>query len=779
MENIRKALEHLDRSMSEREQQSTLSFEELLKLLTIQPVTVIRNVFQLFHDMIKNYVGEGRDEYPDDPESINYVYYDCKKLFVEGADHPFFADRIFANRLISHVEDLKRGAQQNKIYIFDGPPGCGKSTFLNNLLMKFEEYANTEEGLRYEVLWRLDRKMLGNYREESTIPPMIERLSQLLLNTRDTREQEDGSPSARDGATCVPNAFLDEEHLPYQNDMFIEVSCPSHDHPILMIPKNYRRSFLDDLFFNDEFKWKLFTDKEYEWVFRDNPCTICSSLYDALLSRLKSPMKVFQMIYARPYRFNRRMGEGISVFNPGDRPMQQMVLTNPMLQRRINTQLKDSNEVKYLFSRFAKTNNGIYALMDIKSHNVERLIELHNIISEGVHKVEDIEENVYSLFIALMNPEDKKNIENFQSFSDRIEYVNVPYILDLNTEVEIYRNIFGRHIDEGFLPRVLHNFARVIISSRLNTRSDGLLEWIGDSRKYNLFCDDNLQLLKMEIYTGYIPPWLSEEDRKRFTAKRRKKIIAEAETEGTKGFSGRDSIKIFNDFYSAYAKEDKLINMGMLYNFFFKSKTLMESVPEGFLDSLLRLYNYTVLQEVKESLYNYNEDQISKDIQNYLFAINFEPGTLQTSQFTRDKLEITEDYFDSIEDRLLGAKTDKWRKREFRRETQKEYASKTLTQQIMVEGKKITESDLYFALHERYVFNLKEKVLDPLLENENFRQAIKDFDEEAFKTYDQRIRDDVTLLMNNLCNRCRYTQQGAKEVCIYVIDNDLARRFAK
>ncbi|MDZ7598268.1 MAG: hypothetical protein U5J82_08275 [Desulfobacterales bacterium] len=120
------------------------------------PERLIRNVFQVFHDMIKTYVGEGIDEYPNDPESIHYVYYDCKRLFVEGADQPFFADRLFANRLISLVEALKRGAQQNKIYIFEGPPGSGKSTFLNNLLRKFEEYTNTEEGKRYEAVWRLD-----------------------------------------------------------------------------------------------------------------------------------------------------------------------------------------------------------------------------------------------------------------------------------------------------------------------------------------------------------------------------------------------------------------------------------------------------------------------------------------------------------------------------------------------------------------------------------------------------------------------------------------------
>ena len=82
-------------------------------------------------------------------------------------------------------------------------------------------------------------------------------------------------------------------------------------------------------------------------------------------------------------------------------------------------------------------------------------------------------------------------------------------------------------------------------------------------------------------------------------------------------------------------------------------------------------------------------------------------------------------------------------------------------------------------MHDRYVYNLKEKVLDPFLENENFRRAIKDYNKEDFKTYDRRIRDDVTYLIGNLGKKYRYTEQGAKEVCMYVIDNDLAKKFSK
>ncbi|WP_373500451.1 serine protein kinase PrkA [Desulfococcus sp.] len=775
MNSIRKAMDNLNRTMAEKTPNELISFEEFLKVMSDKPSQVIRNIFQMFHDMIRYFVKESPDEYPDDPESIHYVYYDCSRLFVEDTDHPFFADRLFANRFINHIEALRRGAQQNKIYIFDGPPGCGKSTFLNNLLKKHETYANTPAGLRYETVWRLNRKVLGSYRDREN-NPMLDNLYRILSVTspaRDAFDLNDDETAPSQENACEGDAFLQDFHEDY-----IDVPCPSHEHPLLIIPKRYRRQLFDDLFENDEFKWKLFTDKAYEWVFRDKPCTICSSLYQALLARVQRPEEVFKMVFVRPYHFNRRLGQGISVFNPGDKPMRQATMTNPMLQRRINDILKDSNQVNYIFSQYAKTNNGIYALMDIKSHNIERLMELHNIISEGVHKVEDVEENVNSLFFALMNPEDKKNIHGLQSFSDRIEYIQILYVLDLNTEVEIYKNIFGKHILDSFLPRVLHNFARVIISSRLNQKSEALLQWIGDPDKYSLYCDANLHLLKMEIYTGYIPKWLSDDDRKTFTAKVRRKILAESEAEGQKGFSGRDSIKIFNEFYSTCAREDKLINMSTLCNYFTKIRAdLSEDIPPGFLESLLRMYDYTVLQEVKESLYNYNEAQIARDIQNYLFSINFEPGAKETSPYTGEHLEITDEFLWGIENRLIGGNVTDARRSEFRSETQKIYAAKTLTQEILMEGLPITETQLFSELRERYVHTLKEKVLDPFLKNENFRQAVKDYGKESFKTYDKRIREDVTFLMNNLTQRSRYTEQGAKEVCMYVIDNNLAAKF--
>ncbi len=761
-ESVDQALELLNKNITDYQRLKPIAFQEFLNVLNANPSQILRNIFQSFHDMIKSYVDEPDESISGDLEKLKFTNYDCTRLFVEDSANPYFPDMLFANRFMKQMEYLRHGAQQNRIYIFYGPHGCGKSTFLNNLLKKFEKYANTEEGLRYEVVWRLNIKKLQDKDKSMMTLSTFEKLIQYV-------ETEKGAAMG----------IKPEELSLGGNDRdYIEIPCISHDNPFLVIPKEQRRSVLDELIKNDEFKWRLFTEKEYEWVFKEEVCTICSSIYHSLMERLGNPTEVFKMLYARPYHFNRRIGTGISVFNPGDQPLQQNVISNEMLQNRINALFQDSNVINYIGSNFARINNGIYALMDIKAHNVDRMVELHNIISEGVHKVENVEEQVNSLFFALMNPEDKRNIRDFPSFDDRIQYIDIPYVLDVQTEVKIYLNIFGRHVEGSFLPMVLENFARIIICTRIGKKSLALEEWIKTPDKYKNYCDERLMLLKMEIFSGNIPKWLDDEDVKALDKNMLKKIISESEIYGKEGWSGRDSIKIFDQFYSKYAKEDRLINMPDLCTFF---KTLDDQpkkiIPQGFLSSLLRMYDYGILQQVKEALYYYNEDQIAKDIKNYISAVTNELDSVVNCIFTKEEIHVTEVFLESIENRLLSENMDKKRREDIRLDVLKEYTTRTLSHEIMIDGKDILETRLFLSLYERYVHNLKKKVLEPFIDNENFRNAIKDFDTDKFKTHDKRIKKDVTFLMDNLSSKFGYTQQGANETCIYVIDNDLANKF--
>ena len=92
-DSIQKALLNLNQNMSTQEQRTSIPFDAFLNELVAYPKTATRNIFQVFHDMMKAYVGEGVDEYPDDPESIQFANYECSKLFVEGTDNTLFADR--------------------------------------------------------------------------------------------------------------------------------------------------------------------------------------------------------------------------------------------------------------------------------------------------------------------------------------------------------------------------------------------------------------------------------------------------------------------------------------------------------------------------------------------------------------------------------------------------------------------------------------------------------------------------------------------------------------
>ena len=762
-ESVGQALDLLEKNIQDYQRLKPVSFEDFLNILNDRPSQILRNIFQSFHDMIKSYVDEQDHSLSDEVEQGAVTHYDCSRLFVDDSDNPYFPDMLFANRFMKQMEYLRHGAQQNRIYVFYGPHGCGKSTFLNNLLKKFEQYSNTEEGLRYEVVWRLDvKKLKSKAQTASHLSNSFERLIQYI--------DSDGERRKENIAREIPYEDTDAE--------FIEVPCLCHDNPFLVIPKEQRRDILDELIKNDEFKWKLFTEKQYEWVFKEDVCTICSSIYQSLLERLGSPSAVFEMLYARPYYFNRRIGNGISVFNPGDKPLRRNFILNQMLQGRINALFQDSNVINYIYSSYAKIHNGIYALMDIKSHNVERMVELHNIISEGIHKVENVEERVDALFFALMNPEDKRNLRDFPSFEDRIRYIDIPYVLDVNTEVKILIDIFGRHVEGSFLPMVLENFARIIICTRIGKKSAALEEWIKSPEKYKNYCDERLMLLKMELFSGAIPKWLDDQDTKALDKKMMKKIIAESEIYGKEGLSGRDSIKIFDQFYSQYAKEDRLINMPDLCTFFKKLDDQPKKIiPPGFLSSLLRMYDYSVLQQVKESLYYYNESQIGRDIKNYITAVTNEIDSEVRCIFTKDEIHVTEAFLESIENRLLSENVDANRRKEMRQDVLKEFTTLTLSHEIMIEDKPIHETRLFQNLYKRYVHNLKKRVLEPFIDNENFRNAIKDFDTEKFKTHDNRIKRDVQFLMDNLSKKFGYTEQGANEVCIYVIDNDLANKF--
>lgn len=738
MEDTQKTLEFLTKEMEKKEKSEILSFEQYLELVRKDPKKTLRNIFQLFHDAVIYYVGEGKSEYPlDDPENIPFIEYDYSKLFEQDVENPYFADRLFGNRFVQEVKSLITGAQQNRILAFIGLYACGKSTFLNNLLQKFQEYINNGREA-FEIFWEIDP-------------------TQFLHSEGEARLSAD-----------------------VESEKF-EVSCPSHDYPILIIPKDYRAEFLKKLLPKSEIKDKIFSQKEYEWLFKQEVCTICSTLFGALYEKLGSVEKVWSMLKVRPYKFNRRLGEGVVVFNPGDvtpLPPRIPYLTHQKIQEKLD-QVFGPDRVKYIYSLLAKTNNGIYTLTDIKSRNIERFKDLHNVVSEGLWRAGEIEERINSLFLALMNPEDKDALEKdkgSRSLQGRIRYVNISYVLEPRVEVKIYQSIFGQEINSCFLSRVLENFARIIISSRMNPDCPPLRDWIKDMGRYDKYCDREGLLLRMELYSGDFPPWLSDEDKRKLTLPLRRKIILFAAQEGIKGFTGRESIQLFDNFYRLYQSNSKLINMNNVAEYFEHKipHKQRDKIPQGFINSLVNWYDYGALSEVKEALYFYNEAKISEDVLHFIWAANYNVGDKVICRWTGKKFEVTMEFLKEMATRITGATYKDAEVEIYTQEIQKKY---TL---IVAQGeeKEITKTELYQELFNSYVKNLKEKVLEPYQDNRNFREAVKAYGTEEFEAFDSRTKESVARMIKNLIEKFGYTEQGAKEICLYVLDKDLAKKFS-
>ncbi|PJE73166.1 MAG: hypothetical protein COV00_01370 [Candidatus Tagabacteria bacterium CG10_big_fil_rev_8_21_14_0_10_40_13] len=186
-------------------------------------------------------------------------------------------------------------------------------------------------------------------------------------------------------------------------------------------------------------------------------------------------------------------------------------------------------------------------------------------------------------------------------------------------------------------------------------------------------------------------------------------------------------------------------------------------------------YDYVVLNEVKESLYFYNEKRIQEDILHYLWAVNYDPdGSRIECKYTEKEIEVTVEFFKLIAACLTGEEMLDDAALDYARDIQRKYA------RIIAQDseKKITETELYQELFDSYVRHLKEKALHPFIGNESFRDAVKAFPAgEEFKAVDTRLREHITHMVQNLVNKFGYTEQGAKEICLYVIDRGLVEKF--
>jgi len=142
--------------------------------------------------------------------------------------------------------------------------------------------------------------------------------------------------------------------------------------------------------------------------------------------------------------------------------------------------------------------------------------------------------------------------------------------------------------------------------------------------------------------------------------------------------------------------------------------------------------------------------------------------------YTGEIIEVTKDYFANMELIILGKGNSAYLK-DMRIDNFKTYRTETL-QKINIEGQNIAETPQFKRLFGLYKHNLEDDVLAPFFNNDQFRNAIKDYGSIQFNTYDDKIKRDIGFMMDNLQKNFSYTEAGAKEVCVYVLDKCLVKQ---
>lgn len=714
------SIEELVKDLGKKEighNRGTISFLEFAQHAREQPERAMRNIFQYLNDVVYHYLEKKKGEY--DPDT----------LFVEGIDKPFFTDNIFLEQfLTSFVHNLSRG-QENRFFVLDGDPGSGKSRFVNVILSRAEQYSQVPEGVRYETLWRLQ----------------------------------------------------------HQGAEPIDIPCPHHDSPFLAIPRNIRKGFIEKLIGDHAKSKSLLSKAGYSWLLSQEPCSICESISSALQHKGHDLTSIMGMVWAKPYVLNRKLSQGISVYNPGDDVKIDDVIKNEQLENKLNEFFGGSPKINYYYSRLAQTNNGILLLMDLQGANAQRLAKLHSIISDETHRAIDLEEHTKAAFFITRNPRMKndsnKDLEftEEKAFKDRAIAFPVKYLLNHKREFDLYHSQYGKDLRHGILPGIIEAFAKTIVSSRINNmRSDAVHGIIGSvADKYKMYSDPNYVLLRMEIFAGSLPSWMSEDDKKRFTKEKIKEIVEEFPEDGTKGISGRDAnhylMTLLNE-RNRILQKDAHTPMGMTTLVRFIRENMKNTLLKSeFVDALEQSYHYDILQQVNQSLFYLNEENVVADIADYLVALPREGEEPIESPYTQRLIRPSQEFLGEIERKLDIPQENSKSRREILRKTLARIYQENGTMGFT----ELCEQQLFKDLKDTYMHTIRTNTLKSYHALDTLREAVNDLETGNFQTYEERVRKDVSRMLGNLMRKHEYSKHGAQQIVLYTIDNKLHEKFYK
>jgi serine protein kinase len=381
-----------------------LAFDEYLGLLRERPTQQLRASARYVADMMDHF---GRTAGPHGESHFN----------VFDIAHEDYARRVIGQEqtqssIYRSMRTFARQGLNNKLVLLHGPNGSAKTSIAHGLMAGMERYSRLNEGAIYTFSW--------------VFP--IERYTKGGMGLGSYAAQNSGR---------MPSSFA---KLP-DEEIAARIPCEMKDHPLLIIPREQRRQFLE----------RLLGEAEVEKLWNQLPLYLTRGelnhrdrmIFDSLLASYNGELKkVLMHIQVERFYFSRRYRRGIVTIEPQlhvDAHAQQVTMNRSLAA------LPSSLQSLNLFSLggdLVDGNRGLIEYSDLLKRPVDSFKYLLIACETGSVNVGSSIAYLDAVMIGSTNElqlDAFKEFPDFMSFKARIELIRVPYLLSVSQERKIYQ----------------------------------------------------------------------------------------------------------------------------------------------------------------------------------------------------------------------------------------------------------------------------------------------------------------------------------------------------
>jgi len=455
-----------------------LNFEEYLSFVAEHPARQLRGSAKYTADMMDHFGTAEHKSHEFEPAVKRFNLFD---LPVEDISSKVVGQEQVQNHLSGALRTFCRLGQNNKLILLHGPNGSAKTSLIHAIMGGMEKYSREPDGAIYAFNWMFP----------------VERYTKGSIGITNTHKNTNIGSYAK---------LPDEEVL-------ARIPCDMCDHPLLVIPLEQRKLFLEKLL--SPAKADELWHQMPSYLTKGDLCHRCKQIFEALLGANAGDLqKVLMHIQVERFYFSRRYRKGLVTIEP---QMHVDAQYNQLTYNKSLGNLPPSLQSLNLFSLsgdLVDGNRGIIEYSDLLKRPVDAFKYLLVACETGAVNVGASIAYIDAVMLGSANEvqlDAFKEFPDFTSFKARIDLAKVPYLLRASQEREIYQNDL-KHIsaDRHVAPHTEWALALWAVLTRLRKPNS-----INYPPNVSTIVSALTPLDKAKLYdTGEMPVSLTPEERK-------------------------------------------------------------------------------------------------------------------------------------------------------------------------------------------------------------------------------------------------------------------------